>query len=117
MEACGVSVLRWAIGEAGEALPDPVPPVNASVPFLQPVASVSPVHAELPGGVRGASSRVAPDPDRAVLDRRHQGSGVRTQNAAGSPCAVEGQGFGKPLVGDPRKTPDEEGGLDLLREG
>lgn len=117
MVAYGVSVLRWVIGEAGGALPDPVPPVNATVPFPQPVASVSPVLAELQRGVHDGSSHVAPDPDRAVLDRRHQGSGVRTQNAAGSPCAVEGQGFGKPLVGDPRKTPDEEGGLDLLREG
>lgn len=117
MAAYGVSVLRWAIGEAGGALPDPVPPVNATVLFPQPVASVSPVPAELPRGVHGGRSHVAPDPDRAVLDRRHQGSGVRAQNAAGSPCAVEGQGFGKPLVGDPRKTPDEEGGLDLPREG
>lgn len=117
MVACGVSVLRWATGEVGEALPDPVPPVNASVPFLQPVASVSPVPAELPEGVHGASSHVAPDPDRPVLDHRCQGTGVQAQNEAGSPCAAEGRGSGKPLVEDPRRTPDVEGGLDLLQEG
>lgn len=117
MAACGVSVLRWATGEVGEASLDPVPPVNATVPFPQPVASISPAPVELPGGVRGASSHVAPAPDRGVLDRRHQGSGAQARNEAGSPCAVEGRGFGKPLVEDPRKTPDEEGGLDLLQEG
>lgn len=117
MVACGVSVLRWATGEVGEALPDPVPHVNASVPFLQPVASVSPVPAELPEGVRGASSHVAPDPDRPVLDHRCQGTGVQAQSEAGSPCAAEGRGFGKPLVEDPRRMPDVEGGLDLLQEG
>ncbi len=117
MVAYGVSVLRWAIGEAGGALLDPVPHVNASVPFPQPDVLVSLVLAELPRGVHGGSIHAALDPDRAVLDRRDQGSGVRTQNAAGSPCAVEGQSFGKLLVGDPRKMPDEEGGLDLLRKG
>lgn len=117
MVACGVSVLRWATGEVGEALPDPVLPVNASVPFLQPVASVSPVPAELPEGVHGASSHVAPVPDRPVLDHRCQGTGVQAQSEAGSPCAAEGRGFGRPLVEDPRRTPDVEGGPDLLQEG
>lgn len=116
MVACGVSVLRLATGEVGVTLPDPVPRVDATVPFLQPVASVSPVPAELLAGVHGASIHVAPDPDRVFLDHRRQGIGVQAQSEAGSPCAAVGRGFGKPLAEDPRRTPDVEGGLDQLQE-
>lgn len=102
MAACGVSVLRWAIGEVGAALPDPVPHVSATVPFLPPVASTSPVPAEPPAGVRGVSSRVLLVPDRPVLDRRHRGIDVLAQNEAGSPCGAAGRGSDTPPVEDPR---------------
>lgn len=116
MVACVVSVLRWVIDEVGEAWPDQVLLVNATAPFLQLVASVFLVPVELPADVRGESTHVALDPDRAVLDHRHQESDVRAQNEAESPCASADQGFCKLLEEDPRRMLGEEGGLDLLQE-